>query len=96
MALNRRQRKRIGATNTGNLGVPPMAGRTPPLGMGMGSMGGPMMKPPVTRPPVSATPIRRPPLMKAKGMPLAGFAPGPKKGKKGKKKGTKIPLGLMI
>ena len=69
---------------------------------GMGGMGGPpmmrppMMKPPVTRPPVSALPIRRPPLMKGKGMALAGFMPGPKKAKKGKKKGTKIPPGLMI
>lgn len=72
---------------------------TPPLGMG--SMGGPMMRPPVTRPPMArppapALPTRRPPLMKTKGMPLAGFMPGPKKSKKGKKKGTKIPPGLMI
>ena len=67
----------------------------PPLGMG--TMGGPpMMKPPMARPPAPALPIRRPPLMKAKGMPLAGFMPGPKKSKKGKKKGTKIPPGLMI
>lgn len=77
--------------------MPPMP---PKMSQGMGSMGGPpmmrppMMKPPVTRPP--ALPIRRPPLMKAKGMPLAGFMPGPKKAKKGKKKGTKIPPGLMI
>jgi len=92
MALNRRQRKRIGATNISNLGVPPMAGRTPPLGMGMG--GQPMMRPPVTRPPAPALPTRRPPLMKTKGMPLAGFMPGPKKSKKGKK-GMKIPS-LMI
>jgi len=61
---------------------------------GMGGMGGPpMMRPPMARP---TAPTRRPPVMKTKGMPLAGFMPGPKKLKKGKKKGTKIPSGLMI
>jgi hypothetical protein len=40
----------------------------------------------MTRPPVPTPPMRRPPLMKAKGMPLAGFMPGPKKLKKGKKR----------
>ena len=57
----------------------------PPREMGMGGMGGPMMKPPVARPPIPALPIRRPPLMKTKGMPLAGFMPGPKKVRRGKK-----------
>lgn len=78
-------KKRLGS---GSMGMTP----------GMGGMGGPpmmrppMMKPPVTRPPA---PTSRPPLMKMKGAPLAGFAPGPKKAKKAKKKGMKIP-GLMI
>ena len=53
---------------------------------GMGGMGGPpMMRPPMARPTAPAPPVRRPPLMKAKGMPLAGFMPGPKKLKRGKK-----------
>jgi len=68
----------------------------PKMIQGMGSMGGPMTRPPMARPPAPALPTRRPPLMKTKGMPLAGFMPGPKKLKKGKKKGTKIPPGLMI
>jgi len=63
-------KKRLGS---GSMGMTP----------GMGGMGGPpMMNPPTTRTPVAP---RRPPLMKTKGMPLAGFMPGPKKLKKGKK-----------
>ena len=60
-----------------------------PPAMGMGGLpmtGAPVTRPPVTRPPILPPPVRRPPLMKTKGMPLAGFMPGPKKSKKGKKK----------
>lgn len=34
----------------------------------------------------------RPKVMRMKGTPLAGFMPGPKKGKKGKKKFPKFPV----
>ena len=55
----------------------------PPLGMGG--------QPPMMRPPIPAAPVRRPPVMKLKGMPLAGFAPAPKKARRGKK-GKKMSL----
>ena len=60
-------------------------GIMPPTRMGIGMGGQPMMRPPMTRLPILPPATRRPPVMKAKGMPLAGFAPGPKKTRKGKK-----------
>lgn len=56
---------------------------TQPIGMGMGGQS--MMRPPMTRPSIPATPMRRPQVMKSRGMPLAGFAPAPKKARRGKK-----------
>jgi len=69
-----------------------LPGPPPTMGGSMGSMGGqPMMKPPMMGAldrklrMAAAPPTRRPPVMKTKGMPLSGFAPTAKKGRRGKK-----------